>query len=217
MTSPESPSLSAFSVRPPSAESTELYLGQNAFAGVGPLAQYGPTFVAYIRANSTSAPDVEDLNAELWVSPASPSSSSKPSLDVALVLMRPFCSSLDIALSKDGKVIRKNVHIHENCRRDSKTMKEVEGFVKDALRKVGYVGDFKAGDDMNHWAGSCKLGTCADPATLTAFGTQNVLVADASILPTQVWAHPQLTLQALALKASDTIAATLEAESYIIP
>eukprot|EP00929_Paragymnodinium_shiwhaense_P037343 TRINITY_DN19911_c1_g2_i1.p1 TRINITY_DN19911_c1_g2~~TRINITY_DN19911_c1_g2_i1.p1 ORF type:complete len:646 (+),score=61.01 TRINITY_DN19911_c1_g2_i1:85-2022(+) len=191
-----------------------------AFAGVGPLAQYGPTFVVYMKAPSTNTSgEEEDFDVELWVSPATPSGSesSDPPLDIAIVLMRPECSSLDIELSQENSVLRSNDQVHEDCKRDSDTIKSVEAFVQNAMNTVGYSGEFNSGDDMNHWAGSCKLGSCTDPATLTVLGTQNVLAADASILPTQVWGHPSLTLQALALKAADTIASNIASESYIIP
>eukprot|EP00929_Paragymnodinium_shiwhaense_P037341 TRINITY_DN19911_c1_g1_i1.p2 TRINITY_DN19911_c1_g1~~TRINITY_DN19911_c1_g1_i1.p2 ORF type:complete len:173 (+),score=20.19 TRINITY_DN19911_c1_g1_i1:1205-1723(+) len=172
-----------------------------------------------MRANSTSASEDERFDVELWVSPARPSNvhTSNADLDVRLVLMRPECSRMDIELSWDGKVLRSNDETHEACQRDAKTIKSVQETVLKAMKTIGYSGKFEAGDDMNHWAGSCKLGSCTDPATLTVLGTQNVLAADASVLPTQVWGHPALTLQALALKAADTIAARIASESYIIP
>eukprot|EP00929_Paragymnodinium_shiwhaense_P077319 TRINITY_DN39813_c0_g1_i1.p1 TRINITY_DN39813_c0_g1~~TRINITY_DN39813_c0_g1_i1.p1 ORF type:complete len:546 (+),score=77.64 TRINITY_DN39813_c0_g1_i1:80-1717(+) len=207
----------AFAVNPPPAEAIKQYLGQDVFAGIGPLAQYGPTFVAYFRANP-NVPEDTDFDVEVWVSPARPSYSSvrHPSMDIALVLMRPECSSMDITLSHDNKVLRTHDRVHEACARDAETVKTVEHIVQNVMKNAGYSGSFKAGDDMNHWAGSCKLGSCTDPATLTVLGTQNVLAADASILPTQVWAHPALTLQALALKAADMIAADIDAPEYIV-
>merc|ERR1712217_892224 len=103
------------------------------------------------------------------------------------------------------RIAMANNQIHEACERDQQTIKYAENLVTQQMAKVGYTGGFGHGDDMNHWAGSCKLGSCANPETLIVYGTSNIVVADASILPSQVWAHPSLTLQALALRASDIL------------
>merc|ERR1711998_515837 len=70
-------------------------------------------------------------------------------------------------------------------------------------------------DNMNHWAGSCKMGSCVDAATLLVHGTDNVAVVDASILPGQIWGHPSLTLKAIALKAADILADQLKAADIL--
>merc|ERR1711976_834209 len=63
---------------------------------------------------------------------------------------------------------------------------------------------------INHFAGTCPLDKCVDAETLRIHGIQNVAVADASLLPGQVWGHPALTLTALALRAADLLAASLQ-------
>merc|ERR1711907_641591 len=62
---------------------------------------------------------------------------------------------------------------------------------------------------INHWAGTCPLGKCVDAETLRVHGFKNVAVADASLLPYQVWGHPALTLTALALRSADLLASSL--------
>ena len=57
----------------------------------------------------------------------------------------------------------------------------------------------------NHWAQTCALGTCTDPTTLLVHGTENVHVADASLMPRQLSSHPMLTVAAMARKAAQNI------------
>ena len=57
----------------------------------------------------------------------------------------------------------------------------------------------------NHWAQTCPLGTCTDPHRMNVVGTQNVHVADASLLPHQLSSHPMLTVAAMARKAAQNI------------
>ena len=57
----------------------------------------------------------------------------------------------------------------------------------------------------NHWAQTCPLGKCTDPATLQVYGTANVHVADASLLHRQLSSHPVLTVAAMARKAAQDI------------
>jgi choline dehydrogenase-like flavoprotein len=62
----------------------------------------------------------------------------------------------------------------------------------------------------NHFGGTARLASDAggvDPATLILRGTRNVAVVDASLLPTQVAAHPVGTIMAVADRAGDLLAA----------
>jgi len=45
-----------------------------------------------------------------------------------------------------------------------------------------------------------------DPATLVVRGTANVVVVDASLIPTNVPGHPVLTIMAVADRAADILA-----------
>ncbi|KAI0672930.1 alcohol oxidase [Trametes maxima] len=50
-----------------------------------------------------------------------------------------------------------------------------------------------------------KLGGVVDPTTLTVYGTANLRVVDASLIPLQFAAHTQATIYAIAERASDII------------
>eukprot|EP00928_Gymnodinium_smaydae_P026825 TRINITY_DN20945_c0_g3_i1.p1 TRINITY_DN20945_c0_g3~~TRINITY_DN20945_c0_g3_i1.p1 ORF type:complete len:864 (+),score=107.60 TRINITY_DN20945_c0_g3_i1:151-2742(+) len=161
----------------------------------GGLAQYGPTAVAYIRDPSTQG-GPEAFDVEAWTV-----STGHNQVRIGLCLMRPQCSHVDLSLENGKLSLHGNPHL--SCDRDRRTM----AYAQDVVRKAMRDGKMRAGGAhaMNHWAGSCKLGACADPATLLVRGTLNVAVADASILPSQIWGHPALSLQALSLKAADVL------------
>jgi choline dehydrogenase len=64
---------------------------------------------------------------------------------------------------------------------------------------------------LDHAVGTCSMlprsdGGVVDPQ-LKVYGTSNVRIVDASILPIQVSAHPQATVYALAEKGADLIKA----------
>jgi len=62
----------------------------------------------------------------------------------------------------------------------------------------------------NHWGGTAVLTDGpggVDPGTLILRGTKNVAVVDASLLPTNVTAHPVGTIMAVADRAGDVLAA----------
>jgi cellobiose dehydrogenase (acceptor) len=61
---------------------------------------------------------------------------------------------------------------------------------------------------INHWGGTCPLGSAVDPATLRVHGTENIHVVDASLHPAPLSAHPVATIMAVAEKAGDVLAAT---------
>lgn len=61
----------------------------------------------------------------------------------------------------------------------------------------------------NHWGGTAALHAGpggVDPATLVVRGTANVVVVDASLIPTNVPGHPVLTIMAVADRAADILA-----------
>ena len=62
----------------------------------------------------------------------------------------------------------------------------------------------------NHWAGTCAVGSCACSADARVAGTSNVHVADASLHPGQLSAHPVLTVMATAAEVAARILATDE-------
>lgn len=190
----------AFGIRPPSSSAIAQYVESRS----GPLAQFGPTLAAFLRDPSTAGgSDVFDV--ELWVNPHGHAGE----VHVSLVLMRPTCSSADLRLTGEGRVGLSN-DLYLQCERDQKTMQFAIDFVDRWLGARGARPVYRgAATAMNHFAGSCALGPCASPADLRIRGAQRLAVADASLLPGQVWAHPALTLTALALKAGDVLAQSL--------
>lgn len=61
---------------------------------------------------------------------------------------------------------------------------------------------------MSHFVGSYALGRCASPEDLRVRGSSNIAVPDASLVPEQVWGHPQLTLMAVGFKSAEVLAAS---------
>jgi cellobiose dehydrogenase (acceptor) len=59
---------------------------------------------------------------------------------------------------------------------------------------------------INHWGGTCALGSAVDPATLRVEGTRDIHVVDASLHPAPLSAHPVATIMAVAERASDLLA-----------
>lgn len=60
---------------------------------------------------------------------------------------------------------------------------------------------------MNHWGGTCPVGSAVNAATLVVEGTANIHVIDASLIPAPLSAHPVATIMAVAEKASDILVA----------
>jgi len=174
----------------------------------GGLSQFGPTLTAFLRAPGTPGND-DDFDIEIFVNPAS----SRKQLQVYFLLMRPTCSSANLTY-QDGKLTR-GPGISFACQRDVDTMQFAQDFVQQRMSKqlkraecvenCGSVTDTRI-LSVNHWGGSCAFGRCVDPRTLIVYGTRNIAVADASLLPGQVWSHPALILEAMALKAGDMLA-----------
>lgn len=169
----------------------------------GPLAQFGPTLTAFVRDPSTPGPQgVYDV--EIWVNPRGKAGE----VHVSLALMRPTCSKATLRL--EGGKLRYDGSLYLGCSRDRSTMdwatRQVDGWLGLQGAKRVYTGSAMA---LNHFAGTCALGTCVDPSNLRLHGTSNVAVVDASILPEQVWGHPYLTLTAIALKAADVLAVSM--------
>ena len=85
------------------------------------------------------------------------------------------------------------------------------GSVSDMITYLGY--DVSPGRPdahishliMNHFTGTIPLGISIDPNTLILKGLNNIHVADASIIPEPLDAHPVATVMAIGLKAADII------------
>lgn len=168
----------------------------------GPMAQFGPTWVAYFSANSENEHDAFDV--EAWVSPI-----GENKLSLGFVLMRPTCSHADLSIQADG-TLKMDGTLHLGCSEDADMLRKT---VSQVSQQVGQQPDQQwdgKGDAMNHYSGSCKLGDCVDPKTLTVLGTENVFVADSSIFPNPIWGHPTYTLIASALHAADILEQQLQ-------
>ena len=63
--------------------------------------------------------------------------------------------------------------------------------------------------NFGHAAGTCRMGTTPDQGVVDAsgrvWGTDNLYIADASVLPTSAAINPSLTVAACALRTADTI------------
>mmetsp|Transcript_114824 Transcript_114824/g.364919 ORF Transcript_114824/g.364919 Transcript_114824/m.364919 type:complete len:629 (-) Transcript_114824:49-1935(-) len=191
----------SFSLRPPSYAAIDQYAKQRS----GPLAQYGPTLTMFLKSPSTPGA-ADEIDVEVWVNPISKAGE----VHLSAVLMRPSCSSGDLHLNGDGtEGISGN--LYAPCKQDKETLawafKQVDVLMASKggvrVRTSGY-------NAMNHFVGSCKLGSCLALETLLLQGSSNVAVADASALPGQVWGHPALTLTAFGYKAADMLAASLK-------
>mmetsp|Transcript_51287 Transcript_51287/g.148909 ORF Transcript_51287/g.148909 Transcript_51287/m.148909 type:complete len:575 (-) Transcript_51287:457-2181(-) len=191
-------SLQAFHIKPyPESNVTSLYVRERN----GPLTQFGPTLTIFIRDPSTpGGPDVYDV--EAWVNP----DSKGGEVHLSAVLMRPTCPSGLVYYS--GGRLHESGNLNLACSRDRQILdfaiKELDRWMVTRGASRTYISEPEA---MNHFVGTCALGHCVDPSSLRLHGTRNVAVADASLLPTQVWGHPALTLTAAALKATDLLAA----------
>jgi choline dehydrogenase-like flavoprotein len=64
---------------------------------------------------------------------------------------------------------------------------------------------------INHWGGTCPLGSAVDPATLRVAGTANVHVVGASLHPAPLSAHPVATIMAVTERAGDLLSVELTA------
>lgn len=189
----------SFRLKPPRRNDVLQYAKSQS----GPLAQFGPTLTAFIRDPSTPGRP-GDYDVEVWVNPVG----KQGELHVSLALMRPTCSKATLSLNR-GR-LRSSGSLYLGCSRDRRTINFAMSRVDRWLGKQGAkrISTSRA-RSLNHWAGTCSLGRCVDPKSLRVHGTENLAVADASLLPGQVWGHPALTLTAVALKAADTLVASM--------
>jgi len=187
----------SFGIKPPSPSAVWQYAQTRS----GPLAQYGPVLTAFLRDPSTSGPaDAYDI--EIWVNPIS----AQGEVHVSLALMRPTCSRAAVHVA--GGQLQQRGQLYLGCDRDKRTMAFALEHVDKWLGAQGaqrFDGQSPP-EALHHFGGSCALGRCVDPETLRLKGTTNLAVADASLLPGQVWGHPFMTLSAMALKAADHLA-----------
>eukprot|EP00425_Heterocapsa_triquetra_P036683 CAMPEP_0195075268 /NCGR_PEP_ID=MMETSP0448-20130528/18177_1 /TAXON_ID=66468 /ORGANISM="Heterocapsa triquestra, Strain CCMP 448" /LENGTH=725 /DNA_ID=CAMNT_0040107635 /DNA_START=3 /DNA_END=2180 /DNA_ORIENTATION=+ len=207
----DSDEVAEFAARPPAMTTIREYSSHRA----GGLAQYGPTYAAYVRDPSTAGAP-EDWDVEVWITP----STTAGRVAMGFVLMRPTCSSGDLAIAGwDNHVELPRNRLHLACERDRQTMQYALDLVQRHManhggRLVGTSpssvnGRIEKANSMNHWVAGCAIGRCTDPKTLRVRGTDNIAVADASLLPDQVWGHPAYTLQAVGLKVGDMLASSL--------
>lgn len=199
--------VAAFHFDPPSHKAIEHYILNQS----GPLAQFGPTLAAFYQHPHTS----HAFDVEMFVNPAQ----REDEVHVNFVLMRPSCSSASLSL--DQHQVQQHGSMYMACPRDREVMQGAVDMVTEQMAKIGgsvvaAAGSWPHTSAMNHFAGSCALGACVDPSTLLVRGTSNVAVADASLLPNQVWGHPALTLTAIALKAAEVLSGNLGAQEMMV-
>lgn len=202
-----SPSLNmtTFSAAPASNTDIAWYMSFHS----GPLAQYGPVMTGYIR-NPATAGSEADFDVEVFVNPAA----EKDKLQIWFVLMRPTCYNAQLYMGEKGL----EIDVDPRCELDWQTLQYARDTVQEHLLSLdkdaecydncGPVTEARI-DAANHWVGTCALGRCVSPETLRVHGTDNVAVADASLLPGQVWAHPAMTLTAVGLRSAEILAASL--------
>eukprot|EP00930_Biecheleria_cincta_P083921 TRINITY_DN7341_c0_g1_i4.p1 TRINITY_DN7341_c0_g1~~TRINITY_DN7341_c0_g1_i4.p1 ORF type:complete len:689 (-),score=110.68 TRINITY_DN7341_c0_g1_i4:236-2227(-) len=173
----------------------------------GPLAQYGPTLTGFFKVPGSPGDDRDHFDVEIFHNPMS----KAHEIEVHFGLMRPTCSHEEIHLKADGNLGfsqgNGNDGLYFGCHQDRELLEYAIRKVDQALAKKGVTFKEEFGPwSFNHWVGTCAIGYCSDPGTLLVKGTSNVVVADASIVPRQIWAHPALSFMAVGHKASDLIA-----------
>jgi len=198
---PSNSGIQSFSYNPPSQQAIDQYINYRS----GPLTQFGPTIAAFIKSGDEND---GDFDVEVFVNAAN----NDNEMDAFFILMKPDCSSADLTLGNGGDTVDMHGSVHLNCPNDVARLESAIDIVTNAINQVGGTRESQDwhADNMNHWAGSCKLGSCVDATTLLVHGTENVAVVDASILPGQIWGHPALTLKAIALKAADIVGGQLQ-------
>jgi len=202
---------------PPSKEVIASYIANQ----TGPLAQFGPLLTAFIR-DPTTPGAAEEFDTEVFINPPTVNGE----ISVWYVMMRPSCSTANLKWNGTTLHLEDN-NLYLSCARDVQTMQYARDVVGARMSALGATCVSKDGDEcgqivtpdkqlrtatypINHFAGTCPLGGCVDSTTLRVHGSKNVAVADASLLPGQVWGHPAMTLAALALRAADLLVASLE-------
>ncbi len=121
---------------------------------------------------------------------------------------------------------RGQAKIKVHCKYSERDQHTIE-VIKDTLRKwvshapsdgVTSISDTLFGSSATHVGGTCRMGNLAATSVVDSFGKvhgqKNCYIADASVLPTQgAGDSPSLTIQALALRTADRIAADLNSLS----
>jgi len=197
-----------FSSSVPDQSSLDDYIHKK----IGPVTQFGPTFLAYFKAPHTSGPpEAFDVEAFVWPS------SSTDSVSVGMAMLRPSCSHADLVL--EGGSLRFSNDDLYNCESDNKAMDDAALKIGEAFKKsfnaranTAPTGQASGGSKMergNHWAGGCSLERCLDPKTMLVLGTSNVAVVDSSLFPSTIWSHPSFTCAVTAAKAADILAEML--------
>jgi choline dehydrogenase len=209
---------------PPSEDLVASYIDKQ----TGPLAQFGPLWTAFIK-DPTTPGLPHEYDVEVFINPAT----HLDEILVYYVLMRPTCSKANLLWNGTAVVLEQdNYGLYFHCERDIKTMQYARDVITARMESVGAECKEVKGPNgydvcgsitvpgttrlrsqvfaINHHAGTCPLQKCVDEETLRVHGSENIAVADASILPGQVWGHPAMTLTALSLRAADLLVASLQ-------
>lgn len=173
----------------------------------GPLAQYGPTLTGFFKVPGSPGNSSDHFDVEIFHNPMA----NAHEIEVHFGLMRPTCSHEDLHINADGTMGfskgNGNAGLYFGCERDQELLQYAISKVDEALAKQGVKFKEEFGPwSFNHWVGTCAVGYCSDADTLLVKGTSNVVVADASVVPKQIWSHPALSLMAVGHKAADLIA-----------
>ena len=120
----------------------------------------------------------------------------------------------------DAGVPKVNIH-SAYSNQDIHTIKVMKNKLKDwanatATKEIGRARDSRYQSSATHVGGTCRMGNNPKHSVVDAFGkvheSRNCYITDASVLPTQgAGDSPSLTIQALALRTADKIAADLNA------
>ncbi|CAE7212756.1 betA [Symbiodinium natans] len=186
-------------------EVTDQIMSQYLHDRSGALAQFGPILMGFWKDPRTSGGN-DQYDVEFFLGPQA----EVGRLALHVALMRDTCSNAEMVLNPDG-TIKLEGSPRNACAHDIITMEHALGWLDHMLGSAGChkEGETERSWAFNHWAGSCALGACVDPQSLRVRGTMNVAVADASITPTTIWAHPALTLKGIAFKAADVLAKSM--------
>jgi len=193
----------------------------------GPLAQYGPVLAGYLA--SPYSGGVSDMEVFMEASDECVAEHCRSdTFDVFLMLLSPNSNTsltLNIVNQSVQVAPRNWADLYLQHPRDRHVLRwgiermvtamlgtygdDLELIEPPAATAVEYDLLLNSHNDShmegNHWAQTCALGICADPQTLQVQGTENVHVADASLMPYQLSSHPMLTVAAMARKAAQEI------------
>lgn len=195
----------------------------------GPLAQYGPVLAGYLASPFGKGVSDMEVFMEAYTECVPPHLCREDTFAVFLMLLSPQSkTSLVLNITENGTLgvcPASWADLYLSDPRDKQTMRwgierivtAMVGTYGEALELIqpsaatggaydtlvnSYTDSHMEG---NHWAETCALDRCADPFTLQVENTQNIHVADASLMPHQLSSHPMLTVAAMARRAAELI------------